>query len=228
MKGIALALCLVIVGCKAIPSPLPSPTKPNHLVERVRANDLAYVLGISPNDPELERSNSRDDKPLWVAIHMRKVDLVKALLTKGASTRRDEYGQDPLEAAIIIKDPTMVALLLSHGATTGRIGFGDFPLHIACRFGNAEIIQLLLRHGANPDEISPTNGETPLEFALQANQLEAAKAMISAGAKPEARELYLDSAPAKRIAKELGIVTSHRQFDQAEFLRQHPGLRPNR
>lgn len=203
---------------------------PTELNKRVSANDLSYVLNMKPDHPELEMEEWPNPRPLVAAIRMRQKDLAIALIEKGASLNlASDRSQSPLKEAIQTGDVEMVEMLLDRGASVGHKGFGYFPIHVAARQKNSDLVRLLIKRGANPNEISPANGETPLELALANNNWETAKVLISAGAKREISDsLYLTEKVSEQRLAELGIVRITRQFDQQKFLREHPDLRPSR
>ena len=141
------------------------------MLQRVRANDLAYILELKPGDPQLEMSNQFQGKPLLAALAMRQMDMVKALLDKGASVKPEKNQTDPMEAAIRTRNVEIVRLMLSHGASTERVGFGFFPIHIAAEVGNVEIIE----------EGSCSFGPLVIEGSLVAPLIESVGVVLSVG-----------------------------------------------
>ena len=94
----------------------------------------------------------------------------------------------PLEAAmeeVVFYDGSLeiVRLLLKHSADVNvRDGkHGDTPLHTAMGCNNKEAIRLLLEAGADPNAVSD-QGEGPLRWAVERNDLEKAKLFLTFGA----------------------------------------------
>lgn len=84
---------------------------------------------------------------------------------------------DALNMALFYDRRDVVALLLERGLDPGlhiewmKEG-GRSPLHLAAYCGHVEIVRLLLDHGAQVDAVDETHGTTPLDWALQAWQVE--------------------------------------------------------
>jgi ankyrin repeat protein len=113
--------------------------------------------------------------PLLQAADQRHADMVRYLLTRGASVNvRAGYGQTPLTAAILgavftrgpegDRDDTVHALL-DGGADVDLPGeSGWTPLMTAVFQGDANLVQLLIRKGADL-AIRDAKGKTALDYA---------------------------------------------------------------
>lgn len=130
-------------------------------------------------------------------------DMFWALLQKGADYNDPKY---PLTNGIItFGDPYILELVLYFDENfLYRFGGGNM-LHFAAREGNVELLEYLVTHKKMPIN-ALKNGETPLDAALNANnlqhkpQLQAAQKLIELGAK-------VSEANANRLNK----LTHHRE-----------------
>ncbi|MBN8542460.1 MAG: ankyrin repeat domain-containing protein [Deltaproteobacteria bacterium] len=121
------------------------------------------------------------------------VETLKLLLKNGAPVIHKDWkkGRTPLDAAVLGKDPDCVKLILQAGIDIKLKGL--VALHFASKQGALEIIELLLaagmdingtdigKHTPFAEERTPA---TPLYYAVQENQLEAARLLLEKGADP--------------------------------------------
>lgn len=76
------------------------------------------------------------------------------------------------------------------------------PLACAAQCGHDEVVALLLRHGSNRDAVDDAGwGVTPLQFALEEGQCEAARLLLEAGANP-----LRMTRPPRELAEERGCL----------------------
>jgi ankyrin repeat protein len=119
-----------------------------------------------------------------VALHFSHHDAAKFLLDRGASIA-GPLGTQALELSARDGDDEILDILLARGVTPA----GSHALHLAAKNGRVSAIPKLLKAGAPVDERkSDDHGDTPLVEACSANQLEAARVLIAAGAKPNQRD----------------------------------------
>ena len=135
-------------------------------------------------------------------------DQVAALLAAGH--KADEITKDgntPLLIAARNGHAEIVDLLLSAGANPNKRDrvMQATPGHKAGFFGYHIILQSLLAAGLDPDLQGPYNGYTALHDAVLNRHIEAAKVLVTAGARSNIEGI--DGKTAASLAKELGIAT---------------------
>ena len=110
---------------------------------------------------------------------------VEFLLRNGADANaRDSFGGTALSNACVLGYEEMCKTLLSGGADPKLFDENHAtPLHKASRKNNVRIIRQLLAAGAVVDA-HDICGESPLHYAASAGALEAAIALLDAGANP--------------------------------------------
>ena len=111
--------------------------------------------------------------------------VVVLLLSRGFDPGKNDDAE-PLVNAAENRHPEIVKLLLKNGAHVDRSGFWIYAaLHAAARNGDIEMAKLLLAHGANVDVPEEhEDQETPLGYAIRAEQKEMVRFLAKAGAKP--------------------------------------------
>lgn len=131
------------------------------------------------------------DSPLDAAISSKNLDLINFLLEKGADPNGFGKGfRPPLITAIDENNIASVDALLKAGADPNKFydkKRGMSPLHYVAKEGNSEILTVLLLNGG---EINLKDGWhiTPLYLAVRANRVENIRALLAAGADPNARD----------------------------------------
>ncbi|HEX4999201.1 MAG TPA: ankyrin repeat domain-containing protein [Terriglobia bacterium] len=124
--------------------------------------------------------------PLSTAVRLQLIDVVRALLDKGADLNDNLLVEalDPqqrVDGALLAPDPEIALLLIEHGANVNaRNNYGLPPLLIAVRARQTEIVRALLARGADPNFRSGST--TPLTEARGSDEI--TRMLIAAGAKP--------------------------------------------
>ena len=141
----------------------------------------------------------RDDDertPLRAVSFEIQMDIMQWLLDHGADANaRTSSGFTPLSGATFVMEVDAVQLLLEHNAdTNSQTDGGDTPLLRVTRYGSSEIIVAdivlrLLEHGADPN-ICNNNHSTPLHYVSSNGFLEAARLLLSYGAKVDKKDEY--------------------------------------
>jgi ankyrin repeat protein len=138
------------------------------------------------------------DEGLVYAISHEDLDTVDQLIRQGANIRKCEYCKPPFNKATILgiavsnnsKSDAIVRRLLAAGAPIEEVNHvGYTPLLQAAEWGNPVMIRALLAAGANIEArvgsgANLLRGATPLFLAV--THLEAAQALVAAGAKVNA------------------------------------------
>ena len=94
-----------------------------------------------------------------------------------ATPERQTPGVYPLHWAALTDQAAVAGLLIDRGMSVdARDGAGRTPLMVAAAFDSLSVAQLLLARGADPVARDTANGNTPLDFAAAAGQVEVAQA----------------------------------------------------
>ncbi|MFO0897751.1 MAG: ankyrin repeat domain-containing protein [Pirellulales bacterium] len=154
---------------------------------------MAGLLAAAPNEPPPARYQWGD--PVDVALRAGKTEEVLALVDRDPTLLRAvsremkaRYGGETLlHRAAADGNVKLIEGLLDRGAEIDQPaveerGNGLTPLHFAAWRGHVPAIELLLKRHANIDAEAP-DGDTPVRMAAGAAQLDAARALLKAGAK---------------------------------------------
>lgn len=82
----------------------------------------------------------------------------------------------------------LAGLFLTASATADVLGANDQPIHDAARIGSGKEIDVLLKVNPNTRDVRTAQGSTPLHLAATNPDISALKALIAAGADPNARD----------------------------------------
>ncbi|ETS73751.1 hypothetical protein PFICI_14697 [Pestalotiopsis fici W106-1] len=135
----------------------------------------------------------RDDWFGWTAMHCAAhnghLSVLKRLLEDDFEVAtKDNNGKTPLFLAAENGKHLAVRLLSNHGAAVDETdSFGRTALHMAARGGHKSTIRVLLQNGAEMEARDRDNNQTPLHFAADYNQYEAAYLLWINGADLNAR-----------------------------------------
>eukprot|EP00058_Branchiostoma_floridae_P002848 XP_002588336.1 hypothetical protein BRAFLDRAFT_81475 [Branchiostoma floridae] len=121
--------------------------------------EAALAAGADIDFDQLENWRPGDDAslppctPLYVACHRGHINVVRLLLSKGASVvKRTMGGMVPLHEAASNGKTEVVEILVHHGATLDvRDSFRNTPLMAACGNNHVDTVQRLIEFGARPD-----------------------------------------------------------------------------
>lgn len=150
--------------------------------------------------------SKNDNHELYLAIAAQDSVRVRQLLANGSSPnsrercyfdeggdqielRTDPEKNPPVLDAIKNSNAEIVKILLEAGADPNLPGEEDQnSLMVALAMVKYEIVPILLTHGANPNWQDPKTGTTPLIVSAQTNAIPNMKALLAAGANPNARD----------------------------------------
>jgi ankyrin repeat protein len=119
--------------------------------------------------------------PLHIAANScDRVECINLLLDKGARyDATDDEGFVPLHYATLGGSFDVVEVLVGRDSRVDRVNkHGRTPLHLAATKGNLPVVQFLLYRGASV-RMTDDSGDTPLDDALQAEQPQVFKLLLS-------------------------------------------------
>lgn len=82
----------------------------------------------------------------------------------------------------------LTSFSLSMPVSADVLGANDQPIHDAARIANGKDIEVLLKAQANARDVRTSQGSTPLHLAATNPDISALKALLAAGADPNARD----------------------------------------
>lgn len=138
--------------------------QPSALVEAAGKGDLKAVSVLLAKGADPNAADSTDMRPLMAAIMGGKIEIVRALLEKGASINAVEgwTKSTPLHLAASEGNVQIILLLLKKGAGGDSRDFiGGTPLMMAAMAGKQEAAKLFLQKRAN---VNARHDETRREY----------------------------------------------------------------
>ena len=126
---------------------------------------------------------NEDHTPLGIAAKTTHVEVVRELLTHGASVDlANVVGYTPLGFAARAGQAEVVRELLNHGARKDLADKkGKTPLFLAVKQGHVEVVRELLKHGASVN-LATKKGKTPLQIASNEYHIEIVLELLKHGA----------------------------------------------
>jgi ankyrin repeat protein len=170
-----------------------SKIKGTALVSAVQNGNIHLIADLIRMGADLNATDVNGDTALNHAAQFNQPAAMRLLLEAGADTGiQDKWKQTPLVSAAGDKhNRAAVRLLLQHGADTEiATPHGGTPLNYAAGWGDLPIIQALIRSGANPECPAVSDGSTPLISSCRNQHVQAAEALLMAGARVDARDKF--------------------------------------
>ncbi|MBI3985289.1 MAG: ankyrin repeat domain-containing protein [Lentisphaerae bacterium] len=149
------------------------------------ANMVDFLLDHGAN---VNATDKYGMTPLHMAALWNLTDIAGRLLRTGANPdlkgiRYNSILVTPLHEAAAAGHPAMIDLLADNGADVNEPTGGDnrvMPLHMAAARGQYEAVKMLIAHDAEVNA-RDTNGKTPLTWARESDQDDAADLLILYG-----------------------------------------------
>ena len=199
MRTIALLLVVgacgspqtpVVRGAAAAPAPAAPPAASDGWTPLQRAaesGDVAEIDRLIRAGADLEASSPQvyqGATALEIALDFSQPEAAQLLLDRGASIAGG-IGTDALVLAARDGEDAIVGELLARKVSP----LGTAALAMAARYGHASTIQKLVAAGALVDEPRADDHHyTPLVYACQEGRLDAARALLDAGARIDVRD----------------------------------------
>jgi ankyrin repeat protein len=156
-----------------------------HFATEYGHSDIAAFLLQSGAQPG--KTMGQGQNPLQLAVLSGNEAVVRELLEKGNDPDEHAPGTSPLLiAAAYSGHATVVELLLEYGAQVGQTSEGWTALQHAVDGGHAEAVNVLILCGAEIDRRDPETNQTPLQQAIEKNEIEVAQVLLEGGAHPDA------------------------------------------
>lgn len=195
---IAIGAGTVFVGCLGS-------DYPQDIHRVVAQGDLENTRRMIENIPELihQRDKNSGATPLHLAVAKGHLEIVRFLLSKGASVdAKNKRGETPFLLAIVSGRKEIAHILIKEGIDIyGKSGDGGTYLQVACATRQIEIIEYLLSSGFDPN--LPDMYNVPHVFMpVYLNSPEIAKIFIKYGA--DTRAVRFDGVSVAEAAIEFG------------------------
>jgi ankyrin repeat protein len=179
-RSILAIIALLTAGAAWADSPL---------ADAIEAGSRVAALELIAEGADVNAAQGDGTTPLHWAAYKLDLDLVRALLERGASpATQNQFGASPLGEAVKAANAPLVELLLGAGANANAAnGDGETVLMLAARAGATPIVKLLLDHGADVNARELWREQTALMWAADSAFPEVAKLLIERGADVTAR-----------------------------------------
>jgi ankyrin repeat protein len=159
------------------------------LLDAVKRRDAATVNMLLRQKADPDARQADGSTVLHWAAHRNEVAVASALIRAGAKVNvANELGVTPLLLACENGSGDLVTMLLAAGANpNAATAAGESPLMAAARSGSLAAVTALLKRGADPNAAETTRHQTPLMWAVAAQQPGVARLLLASGAQVHAR-----------------------------------------
>ena len=160
------------------------------MYDAAQNGELKRVKELVKHGKDIEKRDSPDGTPLWVAAEFGYVDIVRYLVEQGADIESFGRGETPLMAACRTDNLDVVRYLVEQGADMEKNGNSNWtPLIYAVYNDRVNVVRYLLEQGANRDH-ADYYGDTPLHIAAKSQfcgNYEIAELLMAYGANLNAK-----------------------------------------
>ena len=152
------------------------------LVRAVQLGNIDKVRQLLKLNPDLNLLDDSDMPLIMWAIQERYLDIARLLVQNGANPNSSAGDNTPLIYAASQNDIESLETLFSLGADINHKESSGTALHFACAYENKEAADWLIKHRADVDA-TDNDGRTPIFFAIEAENLDLVKLLLSNGAR---------------------------------------------
>jgi ankyrin repeat protein len=181
---------------QAVPQVKQAQKAPQGLATLVQAGETKLALQQIQAGVDVNRAQPDGTTPLMWAVYRTDYEVAEALIAKKADVNvGNEFGAVPLTEAARQSNARLVKMLLDAGAKVDSANpDGETALMMAIGGGDLSIVQMLVNAGANVNTIEKFHNQTPLMYAVTANQNAAqmVKLLLSKDADVRPQALYSD------------------------------------
>ena len=188
-SSVALGLTLTLALGPVLPSRAEeAPRLAPELFLAIGHQDLAGLQALLSKGVGVESRNTLGMTGLMIAASTGNVEMVKALLAKGADINASSPFGSPLTFAAWYPNPATALYLLEQGAKIdARRPDGITTLMLAARNGSPELVKAILAKKAELDTLD-NSGATALSHAARSGHAGAAELLLAAGARVNAAD----------------------------------------
>ncbi|KAL3473044.1 ankyrin repeat-containing domain protein [Aspergillus californicus] len=145
-----------------------------------KGHDTTVQLLLSQEDIDLDARNNPREVPLYYALKRGSLELVRALLEKGADLAKYESkSYSALDIAIVSGNQRLVGFLVQQGCK-----LNGHSLAVAAKHGLSHLVHYILAHGVDPNAVD-RSGETPIGCAARCGYYHVIQILIAEGANPD-------------------------------------------
>lgn len=178
-----------ILGILALLVSAPAGAQQTDLISVVRAGTVEALTAALSRGAAVDQRSADGTTPLIMAAALGKAEHVRVLLDANAdAAAATAQGITALMVGAAVLPPADLQRLVQRGATpTAADGLGRTAMTFAATGNNADGIRYLASLGLSPNGRSGPFGNTDLHSAVIIGAIDSARALIAAGANPQAR-----------------------------------------
>jgi ankyrin repeat protein len=191
MKRFTVAILALFIA-----APLMAQNAAPSLASLIESGNRKAALDRIRAGADVNAARPDGTRPIHWAIYHVDYELLGALIEKKANVNiRNEFNAMPIAEAARLGDARMVKMLLDAGAEVeGANVDGQTALMLASKTGELAVVEALVRAGANVNVTEKFHNQTPLMWAVTAEQNAGAltRFLLAKGADLKPRSLYTD------------------------------------